>query len=86
MLVKMDKKGRVTLPRTVRNQARLKFDSPMKIELRQREIILRPLSGKGDLCRSRDSLLWSLRHPEHVDLKKLRKIDLAELEKDMWYP
>lgn len=86
MLVKIDKKGRVTLPKMLRNQARFKLNSRMRAEVRERSIVLKPLPDKSDFCTSGDSLLWLLRHPAHVDARKLKKIDLDKIEREMWYP
>jgi len=86
MLVKMDKKGRVTLPSKIRTQAHLRFSAPMRIELKQKSIILKPLPGKTESSRNNDPLFWLLRHPVHVNPKKLKKINLRKLREEMWYP
>ncbi|HLD83391.1 MAG TPA: AbrB/MazE/SpoVT family DNA-binding domain-containing protein [archaeon] len=77
----VDEEGRVILPKRLRQRAGLAARSTVTIRVVDDRIILVPHRGE-----KKDSLIWLLEHPAHVDSKKLKKIDLEQLKDEMWLP
>ncbi|MBI2543331.1 MAG: AbrB/MazE/SpoVT family DNA-binding domain-containing protein [Candidatus Aenigmarchaeota archaeon] len=79
----IDEKWRVTIPKEARKSMRLLPRMPVNVKLKKDSIVIMPLHKGADKRRG-DSLTWLLNNPAHVNPKKLKALDLNNIEDEMW--
>ncbi|MBI5332384.1 MAG: AbrB/MazE/SpoVT family DNA-binding domain-containing protein [Candidatus Aenigmarchaeota archaeon] len=82
--VKIDDRGRILIPQEIREAIHMESEEVLNLVLEDDTILLRRLRHKK--TQKKDSLLVLLESPMHVDPKKLKGIDLEEIENKMWLP
>ena len=82
-VVKIDSKGRITIPRQVRKAAHLRPNQPLNLRLAEDSIVLKKIHTEKSKFEE-DPLFKDLRNPAHVDPKKIKKLDLEALEEELW--
>lgn len=84
-IVKIDDRGRILVPQTVREAIGIKSEENLNMILEDDIIILKKLKS-SKRSGKKDSLKVFLDNPSHVDPKKLKRIDLEKIENEMWLP
>ena len=82
----IDNKGRVLIPKAVREQLSLANEETINVFAKDKEHII---IEKVTLPRKRgeDTLDWLLKHPAHVaNPKMVSREELEEIEEEMWNP
>ncbi len=79
-IAKVDEKGRVQIPRKVRESIRLSPRERVVVQVRDDGIFISKASKKKP---ETDKLLSDLNHPGHSKVRVTRKL-LENLEKELW--
>ena len=81
----IDKAGRIVLPKPVRDDLRLKAGDSLELESTTEEIVLRPVTGKGQLRKKQG--VWVFHSDEPLTPEMVRKTirDVRrERERQIW--
>jgi AbrB family looped-hinge helix DNA binding protein len=81
-VVRVDERGRIILPKRLRERLPVKPGHNLIASFSNGTIVLQKLKPASD----KDSLLWDVQHPLHVNKRTLKKIDLDKIEDEMWLP
>lgn len=83
--VQIDSKGRVLIPKELREDLELEEDESVNIFVKDKNhLVLEKLKTKKQA--KEDPLDWLLKHPAHVDPKLVTKEALEKIRENMWYP
>ncbi len=82
-VVKIDGKGRITIPRQVRKAAHLRPNQSLNLRLAEDSIVLKRMHAEKSKFEE-DPLFKDLRNPAHADPKRLKRLDLEKLEEELW--
>ena len=84
-IVEMDERGRILIPKEVRESASIRPRQRFMIRLfNNKALILEKMEGFEKNEMRRDPLIESIRNPAHVSPEKIKKIDLEKIEEEMW--
>lgn len=82
---KIDGKGRVIIPKIIREQIMLNPEQKINIFVKdENHLVIERLSPKSG--KKEDSLDLLLKNPAHIDPKLATKEKLEEIEEEMWKP
>jgi len=82
VLVKLDEKGRIMLPKRIRKNLKVESGQSLLLSYSNSLVLIKRLKK----LKSNDRLLRDLDYPIHVDNQRLKKVDLNRAEEEMWYP
>ncbi|MFA4820232.1 MAG: AbrB/MazE/SpoVT family DNA-binding domain-containing protein [Candidatus Aenigmatarchaeota archaeon] len=83
-IVKIDKKWRIVLPKSLRKNVKLRQNQHLRLHVEKDTFVFRPLKT-SDSRNSKDPFLNDIiNNPLHVNPKKIKKLDLEKLEEEMW--
>ena len=84
-IVKVDRKGRITLPRNVAQQFKIRHGQSLILKPVKDAIVIRHVEPSSKHATQHDSLTWLLHHPLKTPIKDLKK-KLDKIEDEMWLP
>lgn len=85
MIVELDEKGRVLIPKEFRKIIRVESGQPLNLLLQDHDAILLEKIERKVGRFEKDPLLKDiLKKPAHVSPKKLKELDLEKLEEELW--
>ena len=86
-IVKVDKKGRITLPSRLARQMRIRHGDSLILKPRQDALVIHRVGPSSEASIESDPLIWNLRHPLKLrsKVKNLKK-ELEKIEDEMWLP
>ena len=83
VLAEIDSKGRVLIPKLIREEAVLEPLSEVNIFVKDSNHVIIEKIPKTKHAEE-DSLDWLFKHPAHIDPKLATKEKLEEIEEEMW--
>ncbi len=83
-IVKIDKKWRIVLPKSLRRNIKLKPNQYLRLSVEKDSFVIKPIKIERNNA-SRDPFLNDIfNNPAHVDPKKIKKLTLEKLEDELW--
>lgn len=84
VIVKIDKKWRIVLPKSLRKNIKLKPNQHFRLSVEKNSFVIKPIKlGKNNV--SKDPFLNDIiNNPAHVDSKKIKRLPLKKLEDELW--
>ncbi len=84
---RLDKKGRVLIPKQFRKAAQIGLFKPLILRIENNDhLILEREEHFRTHDKSADPFMAYIRKPHRADPEKFKKIDLEKIEDEMWLP
>ena len=84
MTLKIDKAGRIVLPKPIRDRLGLRDGGDLEVEERQDGVVLRPVERRTPLVRKGEFLVYTGKLPPNFDPQRAVNSDREERDREIW--